>query len=43
MDYKVLINRKIIDILIGDVNVYNEYKLPYLSGPDYWLAVFEEK
>lgn len=34
MDYKVLINRKIIDILIGDVNVYDEYKLPYLSGPN---------
>lgn len=34
MDYKVLISRNIIDVLIGDVKVYEEYGLPYLSGPD---------
>lgn len=32
MDYKILINRKIIDILIGDEIVYQEYRLPYLTG-----------
>lgn len=34
MDYSLIINRKIIDILIGDKKVYNGYSLPYLSGPD---------
>lgn len=33
MSFKLLINRKIIDILIGDQNVNDDYKLPYLSGP----------
>lgn len=33
MDCSVLINRGIIDILIGDEKVYEEYSLPYLSGP----------
>ena len=34
MDYSLLINNKeIINILIGDVNVYENYSLPYLSGP----------
>ena len=32
MDYKILINRNIIDILIGDQKVYEEYSLPYLTG-----------
>ena len=32
MSFKLLINRKIIDILIGDQNVNDDYKLPYLSG-----------
>lgn len=34
MDYSLLINRKIIDILIGDMKLYGEFSLPYLSGPD---------
>ena len=34
MDYSLLINRKIIDVLIGDVKVYGEFSLPYMSGPD---------
>lgn len=34
MDCKVLINRNIINILIGDEKVYEGYGLPYLSGPD---------
>ncbi len=33
MDFKLLINRKIIDVLIGDVQVFETYTLPYLSGP----------
>lgn len=33
MDFKLLINRKIIDVLIGDVQVFETYSLPYLSGP----------
>lgn len=32
MDYKILINRNVIDILIGDEKVYGEYSLPYFSG-----------
>lgn len=32
MDYSLLINRKIIDVLIGDVKLYEEFTLPYLSG-----------
>ena len=34
MDFSLLINRKIIDILIGDVKLYGEFSLPYMSGPD---------
>ncbi len=34
MDYSVLINRKIIDVLIGDVKLYGEFSLPYMSGPE---------
>ena len=34
MDYSLLINRKIIDVLIGDMKLYGEYSLPYMSGPD---------
>ena len=34
MDYSLLINRKIIDVLIGDVKLYEEFTLPYLSGAD---------
>ncbi len=34
MDFSLFINNKdIINILIGDVNVYEDYSLPYLSGP----------
>ena len=33
MDFSLLINRKIIDVLIGDVKLYREYSLPYMSGP----------
>jgi len=34
MDFSLLINRKVIDILIGDTTVLGSYKLPYMSGPD---------
>lgn len=34
MDYSLLINRKIIDVLIGDVKFYGEFSLPYMSGPE---------
>jgi len=34
MDFSLLINRRIIDILIGDVKLYGEVSLPYMSGPD---------
>lgn len=34
MDYSLLINRKIIDILIGDMKLYGEFSLPYMKGPD---------
>lgn len=34
MDCKVLINRSVIDVLIGDEKVYEDYCLPYLSGPN---------
>lgn len=34
MEYSLLINRKIIDVLIGDAKVYGEYSFPYMSGPD---------
>ena len=30
----MLINRKIIDVLIGDVKFYGEFSLPYMSGPE---------
>lgn len=33
MDFKLLVNRKIIDILIGDSKVYDDYTLPRMSGP----------
>ena len=34
MDFSLLINNKdIINILIGDVNVIENYSMPYLSGP----------
>lgn len=32
MSFELLRNRKIIDILIGDHKVTDEYSLPYLSG-----------
>ena len=32
MDYSLLINKRIIDILIGDKVVYDHYSLPYLKG-----------
>ena len=32
-DYSLLINRRIIDVLIGDKQVFDNYSLPYLSGP----------
>ena len=34
MDFKVLNNRKIIDVLIGDEQVCESYHMPYYSGPD---------
>ena len=34
MDFSLLINRKIIDVLIGDYKVYGNFSLPYMSGPD---------
>ena len=34
MDFSLLINRKIIDVLIGDVKLYGELSLPYMSGPE---------
>lgn len=34
MDFSILLNKKIYAILIGDQNVFDEYSLPYLSGPD---------
>ena len=34
MDCSLLINRKIIDVLIGDVKFYGEFSLPYMSGPE---------
>lgn len=33
MDFSLFKNRKIIDILIGDVSVIGEYSMPYWSGP----------
>ena len=33
MDYSLLINRKIIDVLIGDTTVFGNYALPYMTGP----------
>ena len=33
MDFRLLINKDIINILDGDVNVFSTYSLPYLSGP----------
>lgn len=40
MDFKLLINRKIIDVLIGDVQVFETYSLPYLSGPRFVFVVY---
>ncbi len=34
MDYSLLINRKIIDVLIGNMKLYGDFSLPYMSGPD---------
>ena len=33
MDFSLLINRKIIDVLIGDAKVSGDFSLPYMSGP----------
>ena len=33
MSFELLRNRKIIDVLIGDTKVYQEYRMPYYSGP----------
>ena len=33
MSFELLRNRKIIDVLIGDTKVYQEYHMPYYSGP----------
>lgn len=33
MDFSLLINKDIINILIGDVNVFGSYTLPHLKGP----------
>lgn len=34
MDFSCLINKEIINILIGDVKVFGDYSMPYMSGPD---------
>lgn len=34
MNHECLINRKVIDILIGDIKIYNGEGLPYMSGSD---------
>ena len=34
MDFSLLRNRPIINVLIGDVELLNGYSLPYMSGPD---------
>ena len=34
MDFSLLINKEIINILIGDVKVFGDYTMPYMSGPD---------
>lgn len=33
MDFSLLIDKDIINILIGDVNVYGSYTLPHMKGP----------
>lgn len=33
-DFSLLNNRKIIDILIGDTKLFEQYGLPYMSGPN---------
>ena len=33
MDFSLLKNRKIIDVLIGDIVLYGDFGMPYLSGP----------
>lgn len=33
MSFELLRNRKIIDVLIGDIRVYQEYCMPYYSAP----------
>ena len=33
-DFSLLNNRKIIDILIGDIKLFEQYGLPYMSGPN---------
>lgn len=33
-DLSLLNNRKIIDILIGDIKPFEQYGLPYMSGPN---------
>lgn len=34
MDFSLLRTKPIINVLIGDVELLNGYKLPYMSGPD---------
>ena len=34
MDFSCLINKEIINILIGDVKVFGDYSMPYMSGLD---------
>ena len=34
MDFKILINKDIINVLIGDVNVFGNFSMPYMKGPD---------
>lgn len=34
MDFKLLINKDIISILIGDINVFSDYSMPYMKGSD---------
>ena len=34
MDFSPLLNRNIIDVLIGDMPVYEGYSMPYMKGPE---------
>lgn len=34
MDFSLLKTRSIINVLIGDINLFDSYHMPYMSGPD---------